>query len=294
MSEWIDEDLPASKTLSLESSGVRVGKSLVPWGSVLGALALPADAPKELYVLVPRRPPAPPWFAVGKDALPEELQQLGLSGLAQRIDLRARQGTYRDHAGLGAPLPPAELLSRVIARLEIPGALEVPVGHGPGAGFNRFLTAAASSAAAGATGLVAGLMVAPSLAGAFAGVSLALGAASPAGWHLLQGRMRGKPRVLVLAPDGCVIGFPGGVRAFGWSEIEGFGETHAALPGRLRPLYPHLEVTLRDADARGEAEQEATIRARRKGRLAAAWFDAPLPLIIRVAEAYRLRQTRSA
>lgn len=178
---------------------------------------------------------------------------------------------------------------------DVPGALEVPVGHGPGAGFNRFLAAAASGTAGGATGLVAALTVMPSMAGALAGVGLALGAATPAGWNVLQRRMRRKPRVLVLAPDGCVIGFPGGVRAYGWHEIDGFGETHAALPGRLRPLYPHLEVTLREADpATSTAEGVTPIKARRKGRLAAAWFGAPLPLIIRVAEAYRVRQTRHA
>jgi len=82
------------------------------------------------------------------------------------------------------------------------------------------------------------------------------------------------------------------VRAFGWSEIERFGETAAALPGRLRPLYPHLEVTLRAAQPLGEDQKTSDARQSR-GRLAAAWFDAPLPLIIRVAEAYRVRQTHA-
>jgi hypothetical protein len=296
MSDWIDEQLPDTKTLTLESAGVRVGKSLAPWGAVLGALALPADKPKQLYVLVPRRPPAPPWFAVTQDALPADLQELGLDGVAQRIELRARQGTYRDHAGLGPTLQPSELLARVLGHDDVPGALEVPVGHGPGAGFNRFLAAAAGGAAGGATALVASLTMVPSLAGILAGAGLLVGAASPAGWHMLQRRMRNKPRVLVLAPDGCVIGFPAGVRSFSWDEIQGFGETQAALPGRLRPLYPHLEVTLREGGVPADAAagSAAPIKARRRGRLAAAWFGAPLPLIIRVAEAYRVRQTRGA
>ena len=292
MSDWIDEDLADAKTLTLESGGVRVGRTLARWDSVLGALALPADAPKQLFVLAPRRPPAPPWFTVTADQLPAELREDGLHGVAQRIEARARVGSYRDHAGQRPVLAPSDLLARVLEHDDVPGALEVPVGHGPGAGFNRFLASAASATAGTATALVAGLTLAPSFTAIIAGTGLLLGAATPAGWHLLQRRMRRKPRVLVLAPDGCIIGFPSGVRAFGWGEIEGFGETEAALPGRFRPLYPHLEVTLRAAEPLGENPEKPTARQSR-GRLAAAWFDAPLPLIIRVAEAYRVRQTRS-
>lgn len=292
MSHWIDEDLADAKTLTLESGGVRVGKSLVPWDAVLGALALPADSPKQLHVLAPRRPPAPPWFTVTVEQLPAELRDGGLGGLARRIEARAGVGSYRDHAGQRPVLDASELLARVLSHDDLPGALEVPVGHGPGAGFNRFLASAASATAGTATALVAGLTLAPSLAGILSGVGMLAGAAAPAGWHLLQRRMRRKPRVLVLAPDGCVIGFPSGVRAFAWGDIEGFGETEAALPGRLRPLYPHLEVTLRAAQPLGSDPAQPSASTSR-GRLAAAWFDAPLPLIIRVAEAYRVRQSRA-
>lgn len=290
MSEWIDEALSEVKTLSLESGGVRVGKTLAPWDAVLGALALPAESPKQLFVLAPRRPPAPPWFTVTAEQLPPELREDGLDGVAQRIEARARVGSYREHAGQRPALPPAELLARVLQHDDLPGALEVPVGHGPGAGFNRFLAAAATATAGTATALVAAITLAPSFTAVFAGAGLLVGAATPTGWHLLQRRMRRKPRVLVLAPDGCIIGFPSGVRAFGWGDIEGFGETEAPLPGRFRPLYPHLEVRLRAAEALGGDPAATTPQTR--GRLAAAWFDAPLPLIIRVAEAYRVRQTR--
>ena len=56
------------------------------------------------------------------------------------------------------------------------------------------------------------------------------------------------------------------------------------------------EAAARDAEvpADSDAGGAAPIKARRRGRLAAAWFGAPLPLIIRVAEAYRVRQTRGA
>jgi len=293
VSDWIDEDLAETKTLTLESGGVRVARSLAPWTSVLGALALPAGAPKQLFVLVPRRPPAPPWFAVTAEQLPAELREGGLTAVAQRIEARARVGSYREHAGQRPPLDASELLARVLERADLPGALEVPVGHGPGAGFNRFLASAATATAGTATALVAGLTLAPGFTSVIAGAGLLLGAATPTGWHVLQRRMRSKPRVLVLAPDGCVIGFPSGVRAFAWNEIEGFGETEAPLPGRFRPLYPHLEVTLRSAQTLGD-DPASPIQQKTRGRLAAAWFDAPLPLIIRVAEAYRVRQTRTA
>jgi len=292
VSHWIDEDLAEVKTLTLESGGVRVGRCRVPWDAVLGALALPAHAPKQLHVLAPRRPPAPPWFTVTADQLPPELSDEGLTGLAQRIEARAQVGSYRDHAGQRPVLGPSELLARVLSHDDLPGALEVPVGHGPGAGFNRLLASAATATAGSATALVAGLALAPSLTGVLGGVGMLLGAAAPAGWHQLQRRMRRKPRVLVLAPDGCVIGFPSGVRAFAWDEVEGFGEAEAALPGRVRPLYPHLEVTLRAAQPLGSDPAQPHARSAR-GRLAAAWFDAPLPLIIRVAEAYRIRQSRA-
>lgn len=292
MSDWIDEDLAEVKTLTLESGGVRVGRTLARWDAVLGAVALPAEAPKQLFVLAARRPPAPPWFTVTAEQLPPELREGGLQEVAQRIEARARVGSYRDHAGQRPVLPPSELLARVLEHDDVPGALEVPVGHGPGAGFNRFLASAASATAGTATAFVAGLTLAPSFTAVIAGTGLLLGAASPTGWHLLQRRMRRKPRVLVLAPDGCIIGFPSGVRAFGWSEIEGFGETEAPLPGRFRPLYPHLEVTLRAAEWLGDDPTKPATQKTR-GRLAAAWFDAPLPLIIRVAEAYRVRQTRA-
>ena len=89
MSDWIDEDLAETKTLTLESGGVRVARSLAPWTSVLGALALPAGAPKQLFVLVPRRPPAPPWFAVTAEQPPAEPRRRWAKWLS---DLESLQG----------------------------------------------------------------------------------------------------------------------------------------------------------------------------------------------------------
>ena len=51
-------------------------------------------------------------------------------------------------------------------------------------------------------------------------------------------------------------------------------------------------MTLRSAQTLGD-DPASPIQQKTRGRLAAAWFDAPLPLIIRVAEAYRVRQTRA-
>ncbi len=279
MSDWIDETLDEAEQIALEAGGVRVARSLVPWNSILGALALPAEAPTQLYLLVPRRPPAPPWFVLKAKELDAESRELGLPALAERIAQRARQGTYREAMGHRPTLSAQQLLERVLAREELPGALDVPVGAGPGRGFDRFLSSAVAGAAGTTTAFFGGAVLAPPLAPVLAGVGLAVGAATPFAWRALQRRARQKPRVLVLAPDGCVVGFPTGVRAFVWRDIDRFQATEAPLPGRRRPIFPQLEIVLRDDLG--------------KGRIAASWFDAPLPLIITVAEAYRLRQIRN-
>ena len=39
-----------------------------------------------------------------------------------------------------------------------------------------------------------------------------------------QRRRKHRPRVLLLSPDGCVVGFTTGIRAFSWNEVARFEE----------------------------------------------------------------------
>ena len=77
--------------------------------------------------------------------------------------------------------------------------------------------------------------------------------------------------MLVLAPDGCVVGLPTGPEAFAWTEIGDF--QHAGEGGSRR-----LEVRRRGGESAGSID--------------AAWFGAPLELITAVAQAYLSRHRR--
>jgi hypothetical protein len=87
----------------------------------------------------------------------------------------------------------------------------------------------------------------------------ALGAAG--GLALTRG-LRG--RVLVLAPDGAVVGFSTGIEVVAWASVGAF----VARQGQLGVL-----------DAQGAV----------RGVIDATWFTRPLALIVAVAETYRRR-----
>lgn len=285
MDAWVarsDEGGPPRLALSPEGLSWRdpSGRWAATWDQVLGVTLLPADEPSRAFVLVPRRPPEPPWFEVRPEHLPAELRGGGLAALARRIDERLRQRSYRDAGPRRLRLDPETLLRLVLAREEVPGALEVPVGAGPGGWWRRALELAGGGSAGGLAGLYAGTLAGSGLiAGVGAVLGAVTGAAAPVlvgpNWRSVRDR-RKRPRVLVLAPDGCVVGLPTGPAVFDWRSLRGFGAGE--------------EMSLRDPEAAGRPCLEI-VRADGSvaARIDAAWFTQPLPLIVGVAEAYRRR-----
>lgn len=276
MSEWADESASEGRVpLQLDEKGVRWSDGDVSvqatWRQVFGV----AVARDRAYILMPRRPPEPPWVPVTMRQLPEGIADL--EALADRVRARVAQSGYRDGGPRRPLLPPDVLMERVLARHEVPGALEVPVGVGPGGIWRRGIDLMAAGSAGGLAGLYLGTMVAsgPVIAVAVAAGAL-FGAATPvatsANWRSVR-NPRSKPRVLVLAPDGCVVGLPTGPTAYAWPDVDSFREsTSTQTNGRNC-----LEIT--------------TATGVVTGRIDAAWFGAPLPLIVAVAEAYRKRHT---
>lgn len=265
--------------VSLGEDGVWLARdeerSRAGWGQILGVVVLPPIC----YVLVPRVPPRAPWFAVQLSMIDPELREGGVAAFADRVRQRAGQRGYRD----GRPRAPAmdseTLLSRVLARDAVRGALEVPVGHGfldtrsqarrivdgvigvGGGGWGGgYFSALMGAIFTGELGLPPEVIAVVAALGGIGGAAL--------GGVLGYRRMRTgrKGRVLVLAPDGCVVGFPGGPRAFAWSDLEGFSI---------------------DEDSDGEHLVFSRADGEELGRIHALWFGAPLELILAVSEAYR-------
>lgn len=275
MSEWADESASrAARALQLDETGVRWSDGDVSvhatWPQVFGV----AVAGDEAYILMPRRPPEPPWVPVKRGQLPEGIADL--EGLAERVRARIAQSGYRDGGPRRPLLPPDVLMERVLARQEVPGVLEVPVGIGPGGMWRRGVDLMAAGSAGGMAGLYLGAMVATGPVLAVAVVAGALfGAATPiamsTNWRSVR-NPRSKPRVLALAPDGCVVGLPSGPTVYSWPQVEAFCESTSPEPGHRSCL----EITTGGVVA---------------GRIDAAWFGAPLPLIVAVAEAYRKRHS---
>ncbi len=278
MSDWIREERAEARTKSVTLTpegiaGQERGQRLeARWDQVFGVALMPVEKPTTAFVLVPRRPPAAPWIAVGPGDLPEDVPDL--ASLAERVRARMAQSGYRDRGPTRPLLPPEQLMERVLARAEVPGALEVPVGTGPGGWWRRGLDLLAAGSAGGLLGLYGGaLSGSAALAILVAGAGAAAGASVPVAfarnWRSFRGRTR-RARVLVLAPDGCVVGLPTGPEVFAWSQIGGF---RVAEVGSARSL----EVTRTDGTLAGNIDE--------------AWFGAPLPLIVAVAEAYAARHS---
>ena len=281
--EHVDESPFAGESgLAMDGAGVsyqRLGTHVrARWDQVLGVVALPTAAPRRAYLLLPRQPPAPPWVELGPRELPEgfSADAAGLAGFARQVRERSAHRDYRAGAR-GPPLAPDALMERVLAREDVPGALAVPVGAGPGGWWRRSLDLIAGGSAGGLFGLYAGMLsgnpavaLSVAAAGAAAGATLPVAASKSVGFR----RRNRRPRVLVLAPDGCVVGLPTGPRPFAWPTIAAFRAGEHQLPGRA--ARPCLEVEL----AGGHVA----------GRIDATWFGDPLELIVSVAEAYRKRQ----
>lgn len=290
--EWVQEskgrfDPPPRRGLGLTPTGVWFADGLshvweASWDQVFGVALVPAESPERAFILVPRKPPHPPWFEVRLQGLPPEVDDL--EALATLVRNRIAQRGYRD-MGPRRPLLDADILmQRVLERGEVPGALEVPVGAGPGGWWRRSLDLFAAGSAGGLAGLYAGALTGnPALAIGAAAAGVVFGASVPvamaSNWRSVRLRAR-KPRVLVLAPDGCVVGLPQGPRAFSWPEVASFGESTHQPPGRESATPRRcLQLVLSNGLV--------------AGRIDAAWFAEPLELIVAVAEAYRQRQART-
>lgn len=263
--------------------------SVARWAEVLGV----AEDDGRAYVLVPRQPPRAPWFEVDARMLPTDMRDQGVSGLAAAIAARSGQGGYRDLATSRESMGAAELEKRVRQRLPIAGAVEVPT---------RLQLAPWSIQKAGVAlvALFFGMIACPITSG-FATVPLSSPGGDPgplvlfliygsfaAGlalslvvirklWMRMDARYFERhpaPRMLVLAPDGCMVALEGGARAFRWDEIGGF---HAEGDPTEQSKAGQSWLVV-DASDGG-----------RHGVIDGAWFGAPLPLIVAVAEAYRSR-----
>jgi len=264
--------------------------SVARWGEVLGV----AEAEGDAHVLVPRRAPSPPWFVVTREMLPAELRADGIQGLVRAVEARRGQAGYRDAQTVRQPVSIAELERHTRAREEIPGAVEVPTrlqivpwnaakaGVALGTLFVGVFLVPFTLAFVMAFALVPrGGEPGPAFTCFFYAVFLGGIVASVLVIKRIWKRMdektlsdTPKPRMLVMTPDGCMLALEGGARAFSWAEIGSFDwsgdPTTQEKAGRS-----WLVVDAPDGSSLGAID--------------GAWFGAPLPLIVAVANAYRAR-----
>lgn len=274
---WANDGRSGDRVSFLEAGLLAVQDGLATfarWTDVLSVVKR-GDA---AFILAPRRPPAAPWIRVGPQQIDGDVDSF-----LRRLDERRRSGGYRDSVRAQRQnLQLDELRRRVSAREPVPGALEVPstivLGRSyPGLGLAQVASITISSLLGVffATGLViaadapelAGLC---SYAGIFGGILAGALLARSIGrrWRAAKDATLPRQRVLVLAPDGCIIGFRTGVRTLRWSSVGRFES------GRIEPDY-ETGLIVRGADDQ------------KLGEIEAAWLDAPLELVVAVAEAYR-------
>ncbi|HJL15685.1 MAG TPA: hypothetical protein RMH99_08520 [Sandaracinaceae bacterium LLY-WYZ-13_1] len=228
--------------------------SAVPWRDVLVPIRL--DDPRRLLVAAARRPPRTPWFELGGAdvAAIERAVRMRLEALAHR--------GYRDKRPRRA-IPPDEVLTEVLAKRPLPGAVEIPAATASVL-RSALIGAAVGGVTLGFYGLVFGPvgLVTGGGVGAFGGAGLMGG--------LEQLRKRGAGRVLVLTPDAFVGGLDGeSVRAVPWFRVGRFVDGVDDAGQSALEVYGHDHQLL--------------------ARTAARWFGAPLDVIVAVAEAYRRR-----
>lgn len=245
----------------------------VRWSQILGVVKIGAVA----FILVPRQPPKAPWIEVKPKELPKEAANV--DALISLIESRKTSGSYRATSARRVPMSLQELERRVLAREGVPGAVEIPprvlldsqnklpYWAKVAPGFGGFVGAGISAVGAAVVGslinmpdLGALLFYGGGLGGGITGVTLGKKLQ-----HNQLTRPENIPRILVMAPDGCIIGFETGRRALAWRDIsrivvEQFG-AHSYLA-----VYDH-ETNL--------------------GRIQEGWFGKPLQLIVGVANAYR-------
>jgi hypothetical protein len=288
-----EKDLPAhlrdgkqGDRVSLVEGGllhVRGGRAtFVPSGDVLGVLEHEGCA----YVLVPRRPPSQPWVEVLPSMLDREHR--GIQGFLTRLEERGgTSGGYRDAVRTRRQnLSTHALREKIMQRAAVPGALEVPstimlgVSY-PGLNLVQGLILLGVGGLAYVSmivfSVVGALMTSPDAQPIFSLLSypIFIGGIILGGWLAMTVGKRWKERVnrtlprqrvLVLAPDGCIVGFSSGVRTLAWSEVGRF-EIGPSSHGNGLIVVDQHQRQLGDVDA--------------------GWLDAPLGLVVGVAEAYR-------
>lgn len=235
--------------------------SALRWEDILVPIRL--DEPRRLLIAAARQPPRPPWFELGGNDVAKI--ERAIRARVEAVDHRS----YRERRRGGDVLSPDLVLTRVLERSAVPGAVEIPAampsvakraltGAGIGGGI-----LALYGLVLGPVGVIAGLLI-----GAAAG-ALALGGYELARKKKLAGR------VLVLTPDAFVGGLDGtSVRAVPWFRVGRFSE---------------------GVDDSGESALEvfgpdnALV-----ARAGARFFGKPLDVIVAVAEAYRRRASGEA
>ena len=229
--------------------------SAVRWSEIL--VPIRVDEPRRLLIAAARRPPHPPWFEIGGRDVAEIEDVV-------RTRLEAfEHGTYRERRRTRDPLPPDEVLTQVLAKNDLPGAVEIPAAT-PSVWKSALLGASVGGASLGLYGLAFGpwgLLAAATL-GAVGGGGL-LGTVEVV-------RKRSVGRVLVLTPDAFVGGLDGhSVRSIPWTRVHRFADG----------------VTEQGEDALEVFGHDKSLIA----QVAARYFGAPLDVIVAVAEAYRER-----
>lgn len=207
-----------------------------------------------------------------------------------RLGERGAGSGYRDAVRQRRQgLSPLELTAKVRRREDVPGALEVPSTIRLGSSGHRLegvvicsliVGGAIATYAVAFGGMLAmigaGARGAADLLGVFIGVAPYLGAFLGAfvgirirkKWRAARDAEVPRQRVLVLAPDGCIIGFRTGVKTMKWSEVGSFA---------IGPTEPDHNDGLVVRDIDGE----------KLGDIDGGWLDAPLSVVVKVAETYR-------
>ncbi|MFK7985507.1 MAG: hypothetical protein AB8I08_05710 [Sandaracinaceae bacterium] len=264
---------------------VRGGRaSFARWADLLGVV----EHQGKLHVLVPRRSPAPPWLVIDRTmvgggdvpalrAVADRLREGGGGGGGYRDAITSRrQG-----------LSKSALRETISAHQPVSGAMEVPstvvLGRSyPGLGLAQaaIVVGSAGLGYVAAVGAIVALAIEhPGARGSFIEVPLQflwlaglLGGAMAARalgrwWRAKKDATLPRQRVLVLAPDGCVVGFTEGVQTLSWAEVGRFG---------LEPIEPNYDDGLTVFGPEGE----------RLGSIATGFLDAPAGLVVAVANAY--------
>jgi len=229
--------------------------SAVRWDEILVPVRL--EDPRRLLVATPRRPPRAPWFELG--GLDVSELDRAVHARLEAIDHRG----YRQRRRAVEPMPIDQVLTAVLGRQPLPGAVEIPPAM-PGVMKSGAIGATVGGGTLGFYGMLFG----PTGMLAAAGVGAVGGGLLMGGIELA--RRRAAKRVLVLTPDGFVGGLDGNdVRAIPWDRIGRFA-------AGVDPLG-------------NDALEVLDVDDRRLARVIARYFGSPLDVIVSVAEAYRRR-----